>query len=89
MDWQMVKTTISKTTGKKSVTGAQFLCPGHQACKKHQVDLVGERFTCFKDIRSGGRDMKSSQQYPRAFGTEVARLHLEYMQSADPWYSIC
>ena len=38
-------------------------------------------------LRSGGKDMKLSQQYPQAFGREVANLHLGYM-SSDPWDSV-
>ena len=31
--------------------------------------------------RSGTKDMKSSQQYPKRFGEHVAKYHLEHMQS--------
>lgn len=33
-------------------------------------------------LRSGAKDMKSSQQYPQLFGEHVAGLHSEYMKSA-------
>jgi len=33
-------------------------------------------------LRSGAKDMKSSQQYPRLFGEHVASHHLDYMKSA-------
>ena len=32
-------------------------------------------------LRSGAKDMKSSQKYPRAFGEQVAKHHLEFMRS--------
>ena len=33
-------------------------------------------------MRTGAKDMKSSQQYPREFGVCVAEHHLKFMQSA-------
>ena len=35
------------------------------------------------DPRSGGKDLKSSQEYPAPFGVQVATHHLEFMRG-DP-----
>ena len=85
MDRQMVKVTIGKN-GKKSVTGTQT---SGDLCKKIASELL---VSCLWVVlvtllRSGGKDMKLSQQYPQDFGREVANLHLGYM-SSDPWDSV-
>ena len=34
--------------------------------------------------RSGGKDMKLSQQYPRNFGEQVAEYHMQY-KGSETW----
>lgn len=38
-------------------------------------------------LRTGSKDLKSSQEYPRNFGHCVAKHHLEYMHS-DTWSTL-
>lgn len=49
--------------------------------KLHMCMLMLKLCTAPIDPRSGGKDLKSSQEYPRPFGAKVAELHLDYMEA--------
>ena len=55
-------------------------------CYLSQHDVDSYKYIYYKyisypgTVRSGGKDLSSSASYPRDFGREVAKLHLEYLE---------